>query len=197
MGNSREKEPTIDEKYSLPKLQEVTCPHCKEGIVKVNRTLHKLPDQEEILILLMECEKCSFSRSDVIPLSSAFQPGIYTIHVTQGDLTAKIFRSPTGKISLPEADFEIEPGRSAEYMITNVEGILNRMMKWSKFMLRDYEEHEEEYPKVQKTLDILTKCKNGTMDFTIILTDKGGGSYVTTSKEDSLSFEAIPYKKES
>jgi len=196
MGKPREKEPTIDEKYSLPELQEVTCPHCKKGIIKVNRTLHTLPDKEEILIMLLECESCSFSRSDVIPLSSAFQPGIYTIHVTGGDLTAKIFRSPTGIISLPEADFEIEPGRSAEYLITNVEGILYRMINWTKFMLTDYAEHEKEHQKVQKTLEILTECRNGTMDFTIILTDKGGGSYVTTSKEDSLNFEAIPFESE-
>jgi len=196
MGKLREKEPTIDEKYSLPELQEVTCPHCKKGIIKVNRTLHTLPDKEEILIMLLECESCSFSRSDVIPLSSAFQPGIYTIHVTGGDLTAKIFRSPTGIISLPEADFEIEPGRSAEYLITNVEGILNRMINWTKFMLSDYAEHEKEHQKVQKTLEILTECRNGTMDFTIILTDKGGGSYVTTSKEDSLNFEAIAFESE-
>jgi C4-type Zn-finger protein len=132
----------------------------------------------------------------VIPLSSAFQPGIYTVHVTQGDLTAKIFRSPTGIIALPEADFEIEPGRSAEYMITNVEGILNRMIQWSEFMLREYAEHEKEYTKVQNTLEILNKCKNGSMDFTLILTDREGGSYVTTSKEDTLSFEAIPYESE-
>ena len=196
MGKPREKEPTIDEKYSLPELQEVTCPHCKKGKIKVNRTLHTLPDKEEILIMLLECESCSFSRSDVIPLSSAFQPGIYTIHVTGGDLTAKIFRSPTGIISLPEADFEIEPGRSAEYLITNVEGILNRMINWTKFMLTDYAEHEKEHQKVQKTLKILTECRNGTMDFTIILTDKSGGSYVTTSKEDSLNFEVIPFESE-
>ncbi|MHA1111361.1 MAG: ZPR1 zinc finger domain-containing protein [Promethearchaeota archaeon] len=196
MGKLREKEPTIDEKYSLPELQEVTCPHCKKGIIKVNRTLHTLPDKEEILIMLLECESCSFSRSDVIPLSSAFQPGIYTIRVTGGDLTAKIFRSPTGLISLPKADFEIEPGRSAEYLITNVEGILNRMINWTKFMLSDYSEHDKEFQKVQKTLEILTECRNGTMDFTIILTDKGGGSYVTTANEDALNFEAIPFESE-
>ncbi len=196
MGKLREKEPTIDEKYSLPNLQDVTCPHCKKGIIKVNRTLHTLPDKEEILILLLECESCKFSRSDVIPLSSAFQPGIYTIHVTGGDLTAKIFRSPTGVISLPEADFEIEPGRSAEYLITNIEGILNRMIQWSKFMLKDYAEQEQQYQKIQKTLEILTKCRNGTIDFTIILTDKGGGSYVIPSSESSLTFEAIPFEDE-
>ncbi|TFG20295.1 MAG: ZPR1 zinc finger domain-containing protein [Promethearchaeota archaeon] len=196
MGKPREKEPTIDEKYSLPKLQEVTCPHCKKGIIKVNRTLHTLPDKEEILIMLLECESCKFSRSDVIPLSSAFQPGIYTIHVTGGDLTAKIFRSPTGVILLPEADFEIEPGRSAEYLITNIEGILNRMIQWSKFMLKDFKEQENQYQKIQKTLEILTRCRNGTMDFTIILVDKEGGSYIIPSNESLLSFEAIRFEEE-
>ena len=196
MGNLREKEPTLEEKYSLPKLQEVTCPNCKEGTIRVNRTLHRLPDKEEILILLMECEKCSFSRSDVIPLSTAFQSGTYILKIRDGDLTAKIFRSPTGIISLPEADFDIEPGRSAEYLITNVEGILNRMIKWTTFMLDQYTKKETEYKKVQETLDILTKCLNGSMDFTLILTDKGGGSYISPSEEKNLHFVSIPLENE-
>ncbi len=191
MGKPREKKSTIHEKYSLPEMQEVTCPRCKEGKIKINRTLHQLPDKEEILILLMECEKCSFRRSDVIPLSSAFQPGTYTLHVKEGDLTAKIFRSPTGIITLPEADFEIEPGRAAEYLITNVEGILNRMIKWTNFMLPQYSKDEHEYTKVKSTLDTLTKCKNGTLDFTLILTDDSGGSYIISSKEDTLHFDPI------
>jgi ZPR1 zinc finger protein len=194
MGNEREKEPTLEEKYSLPKLQEVPCPRCKTGKIQINRTLHKLPDNEEILILLMECDSCSFSRSDVIPLSTAFQPGTFTLNVKEGDLTAKIFRSPTGVITLPEADFEIEPGKSAEYLITNVEGILNRMIKWSNFMLDQYRKEEAQHKKIQETLNILTKCLDGTMNFTIVLTDTGGGSYISPSNENNLDFIPIPYK---
>ncbi len=193
MGKPREKEPTIDEKYSLPELQEVKCPLCKTGTVKVNRTLHTLPDEEEILILLMECESCSFSRNDVIPLHSAFQPAIYTLHITDGDLTGKIFRSPTGIITLPEADFEIEPGSAAEYLITNVEGILNRMMRWAKLMLSQYTEDEQEYQKVQSTLNTLTECLNGAKEFHLSLTDKEGGSYVLTTNEASLHIEPLSF----
>jgi ZPR1-related zinc finger protein len=193
MGKPREKEPTIDEKYSLPELQEVKCPRCKNGIIKVNRTLHQLPDKEEILILLLECDSCTFSRSDVIPLHSAFQPGIYTLYITDGDLTAKIFRSPTGIITLPEADFEIEPGSAAEYLITNVEGILNRMIQWSKVMLGQYHEAEKEYKKIQSTLNILTECVNGSKNFHLILTDKEGGSYVLSTNESTLQFQPLSY----
>ena len=191
MGKPREKEPTLDEKYSLPDLQEVKCPRCETGTIEVNRTLHQLPDKEEILILLMECNSCSFSRNDVIPLHSAFQPGIYTLHITDGDLTAKIFRSPTGVITLPEADFEIEPGSAAEYLITNVEGILNRMIQWSKVMLKQYSEHEQEYQKIQSTLNILMECLDGTKNFHLILSDKEGGSYVLTTNESTLHIESI------
>jgi len=191
MGKPREKEPTLDEKYSLPDLQEVKCPRCETGTIEVNRTLHQLPDKEEILILLMECNSCSFSRNDVIPLHSAFQPGIYTLHITDGDLTAKIFRSPTGVITLPEADFEIEPGSAAEYLITNVEGILNRMIQWSKVMLKQYSEHEQEYQKIQSTLNILMECLDGTKNFHLILSDKEGGSYVLTTNESTLYIESI------
>ena len=189
MGNPRETKPSLDEKYSLPEIQSITCPRCKEGIIDMNRTLHKLPDGEEILILLMECNSCAFSRSDVIPLVSAFQAGIYTLEIDDGDLTAKIFRSPSGIITLPEADFEIEPGQAAEYLITNVEGILNRMIRWSKVMLSQYDEKELEHKKVESTLKILTECITGGRKFHLILSDNVGGSYISTSNKESLHFQ--------
>ncbi len=191
MGNPRETKPSIEDKYSLPEIQTIICPRCKKGTIEMNRTLHKLPDGEEILILLMECNSCAFSRSDVIPLASAFQAGTYTLQINDGDLTAKIFRSPSGIISLPEADFEIEPGQAAEYMITNVEGILNRMIRWSKVMLKQYEENESEYKKVDSTIKILTKCVTGSRKFHLILSDSVGGSYISTTNKESLQFDPL------
>ena len=189
MGKPRETKPSLDEKYSLPEIQTITCPRCKEGTIEMNRTLHKLPDGEEILILLMECNSCAFSRSDVIPLASAFQAGIYTLEIDDGDLTAKIFRSPSGIISLPEADFEIEPGQAAEYLITNVEGILNRMIRWSKVMLSQYDVKKLEHKKIESTIKILTECITGSRKFRLILKDNVGGSYISTANKESLHFE--------
>lgn len=191
MGKLRKAELPIDEKYNLPTLEEISCPVCEIGTIKITRTLHRLPDGEEILILLMECESCFFKRNDVIPLNTAFQPGKYTLHVMNGDLTAKIFRSPTGLINLPEADFEIEPGTAAEYFVTNVEGILNRMIQWTQVMLAQNEDQEHVEQKIRSTLKILSECKEGMKNFTLILTDLRGGSYISTANADQLEFEPM------
>ncbi|MCP4761660.1 MAG: ZPR1 zinc finger domain-containing protein [archaeon] len=188
-----------DKQYELPEITgEINCPLCSDGRVKMNRTIHTLPDGEEILILLLECNKCSFLSRDIITLNTTFGPGKYTLKIDDGDLTPKIFRSPGGYFYLPEADFEIEPGNIAGYMITNVEGLLMRMIKWTEYMKKSYEEEENsskaksnELNKTSKVLKFLNECFSGKQVFHIILDDKDGGSYISTQKTDSLKFE--PY----
>ncbi|MBD3351843.1 MAG: ZPR1 zinc finger domain-containing protein [Candidatus Lokiarchaeota archaeon] len=183
--------------YELPDITEkIHCPICKDGIIKINRTIHRLPDGEDILILLMECSNCSYQNRDVITLQTAFKPGQWILNVEDGDLSAKIFRSPEGTISIPEADMEIEPGSHANYMITTIEGILERMIKWAEYFYKSLEDDEdktidERRKKVEKTIEILKMCKAGTQKFKVVLTDKTGGSYITTTSknEKTLVFE--------
>jgi C4-type Zn-finger protein len=70
------------------------------------------------------------------------------------------------------------------------------MIKWGNFMLGQYKKEDAQYKKIQDTLDILTKCLDGVMDFTIILTDKGGGSYISPSNEKNLHFVPLPFENQ-
>ncbi|MBN2155153.1 MAG: ZPR1 zinc finger domain-containing protein [Candidatus Lokiarchaeota archaeon] len=195
MGKDWETKPSLEEKYSLPEIQDIPCPSCTKGILQISRNVHTLPDGEDILILLMECNACSFRRNDIIPLRSAFAPGTYSLTINDGDLTSKIFRSPTGVIELPEADFEIEPGASAEYWITNVEGILKRMIQFTNVMLTHASKDDANYQKIESTLEILLNCLQGTSPFHLILRDTIGGSYIASTKTDNLQFEPIKNKE--
>jgi ZPR1-related zinc finger protein len=182
-----------DGQYELPELTaEINCPSCKEGIIKINRTIHSLPDEEEILILLMECNKCKYQNRDIISLNTKFGPGSYTLRVEDGDLTPKIFKSPGAYIFLPEADFEIEPGNTSGYTVTNLEGLLERIIKWTEYMKKNYEiEKRPELKKVIDTLKKLKKMKKGDLPFSVVLTDNEGGSYITVppNKSNILSFD--------
>lgn len=191
------KDKDIEDSYKLPKISEqIICPVCGKGKITMNRTMYTLPDKEEVLILLMECNNCSYLNRDVISLKTAFKPGIWTIKVVNKDFTFKILRGPTGFISLPEADFDIEPGSNASYMITTIDGILERMIKWASYLKISGEsegkQETEEYRKIVYVLNILNKCNNGEMDFHIILRDADGGSYVTTEPghEQFVEFQA-------
>lgn len=181
--------------YELPEITtKINCPLCKDGIVGITRTPHELPDGEEILILMMECNKCTFQNRDIITLNTHFGPGTYTLKVADGDLTYKIFKNPGGFISIPEADFEIEPGNTSGYMVTNIDGLLDRAIKWISYMETNYkEEKRPETIKVTESLNKLKNIKNGKMSFTIILKDEEGGSYITVPpiKANNLIFKPI------
>jgi ZPR1-related zinc finger protein len=191
-----------DGTYELPKLEDqIDCPACGKGKMKITRTIYTLPDKEEVLILLMECKKCNYENRDVISLKTAFKPGIWTITVHNKDFTFRILRGQNGFISLPEAEFDIEPGPNASYMITTIDGILERMMNWAEYMKSNLESEgikdDPELKKVLEVLDVLNKCLNGEMDFHIILRDEYGGSYVTTDPghEQFVEFTPLEEKK--
>lgn len=188
----------FESKYELPEISElISCPSCKEGKVQLKRTVHKLPDGEDILILLMECDKCTFMQNDVLTLNTSFKPGTWELFIeNEEDLTQKIFRSPDGHIFLPEANFEIEPGNSAGYLITNIEGIINRMIHWANYMMDSYTSGEENEKKITlETLTTLENCLSGKRSFHIILKDETGGSYISSSKKEILNFKPIELEK--
>jgi ZPR1-related zinc finger protein len=193
----REKDIDFKFKYELPEITElIKCPSCKEGKVQLTRTVHKLPDGEDILIMLMECDNCSFQQNDVLTLDTSFKPGTWDLFIeNEEDLTQKIFRSPDGHIFLPEANFEIEPGSNSGYLITNVEGIINRMIHWANYMMDSYNPSEKNEKKItSESLTTLNNCLLGKCSFHIILKDKSGGSYISSSKKEILNF--VPFEIE-
>lgn len=173
--------------YELPKIEEVIkCSECGVGGVTFNRTIYKLPDGEDILILLIECPHCHATQRDIIPLKAPFKPGIFELKVDDGDLTHKIMRSSSGKLSIPEIDIESERGPSAKFIITNLEGILLQMKNAARILLSSEEEAQREAAK--KTIEELDLALQGKMKFTVILEDSKGGSYIVPSDQSKLTF---------
>ncbi|MHA1728258.1 MAG: hypothetical protein ACTSWY_05960, partial [Promethearchaeota archaeon] len=139
----------------------------------------------------MECNNCTFKQNDIISLNTSFGPGTYTLTIDNGDLTPKIFRGPNGHIFLPEAEFEIEHGDITDYLITNVEGILKRMIHWAEYMKSGCEKkNQSKFQKVTEVLGILNECLTKKRLFHIILKDTSGSSYISCQKEEMLKFEA-------
>lgn len=169
--------------YILPDITDkIQCPICQDGTLKLNRIVHKLPDGEEILIVLMECDKCTYQDRDVITLNTSFAPGTYNLEIKDGDLNHKIFRGPGGFISIPEAEIDLEPGNTSRYMVTNIEGLINRMIEWTEYLQNNTEKTNiSAIKRIDEVLQILKEIKEGKKAFHIILKDEIGGSYVSAS----------------
>ena len=106
------------------------CPSCKNGTITIDKSIYDSQDGDKLLILKFECNECNFSKNDIVPMATKMIPGIMTLKVkNESDLRSKIYRSPTGKLEIPELELLVEPGPKADFYFTNVEGILIRFEK--------------------------------------------------------------------
>ena len=171
------------------------CPLCENGLIKISKTIYELQDGDNLLILKFECNECKFSKNDVIPLSTNMKPGIFTLKVqNEGDLKSKIYRSPTGKLEIPELELIVDPGPRADFYYTNVEGILFRFENAVRIYRNTLDENDPQISEVNDILRDLEKALRGEFQFTLKITDLSGGSYIITENNDNLSFEPMDYE---
>jgi zinc finger protein len=168
------------------------CPACKKGVIKISKTIYDLPDKDKMLIIKFECNVCNFSKNDLIPLTSKIEPGILVLRVTnEEDLKSKIYRSPVGKLEIPELEIIVEPGPNADFFYTNVEGILDRFEQAVRIYYNNIDDNEIQKKEAEDTLNAIEKAKVGKLNFTLKITDTGGGSYIIPQDESKYTFQKI------
>ncbi|MCK4285931.1 MAG: ZPR1 zinc finger domain-containing protein [Candidatus Lokiarchaeota archaeon] len=170
----------------------IMCPACKKGIIKIIKTVYDLPDKDKMLILKFECDKCSFLKNDIIPLTTNMDPGIMTLKIThEEDLKSKIYRSPLGKLEIPELELIVEPGPRADFYYTNVEGILLRFENAVSIYRNNLEEDDHQIVEIEQLQKDLKKAMKGRLKFTLIITDTQGGSYIIPHDKSKYTFEKL------
>jgi len=172
------------------------CPTCKNGIIKINKTIYDSQDGDKLLILKFECNECNFTKNDIIPMATKMIPGIITLKVkNERDLKSKIYRSPTGKLEIPELELLVEPGPRADFYFTNVEGILIRFERAVRIYRNNLEKKNPQYKDIEQILVDLNKAMKGEFPFTLKITDLAGGSYIIPQEESHYSFESREYER--
>jgi zinc finger protein len=181
-----EKSKNEEEEYSFK------CPSCKKGRIKILKTTYDVPDGDKMLIIKFECNICEFSNNDIIPLTTNRTPGIMTLRVSnENDLKSKIYRSPVGRLEIPELELFVEPGPAADFYYTNVEGILYRFENAVSIYRKNLEKDDLQLEEVDKILQDLHNAIKGEFTFTLIVTDTEGGSYIIPEDESKYSFKKI------
>ena len=172
------------------------CPSCKNGIIIINKTIYDSPDGDKMLILKFECTECNFSKNDIVPMASNTLPGIMTLKVeNENDLKSKIYRSPTGKLEIPELELQVEPGPRADFYFTNVEGILVRFESAVRIYKNNLTHSDSQYKEIEAILVDLDNAMKGKFPFTLKITDLSGGSYIIPQDELKYSFESREYER--
>jgi zinc finger protein len=174
------------------KIHSFKCPSCQKGTIDLIKTIYDLQDGDKMLILKFECDKCTFHQNDIIPLTTRMDPGIMVLKVEEEkDLKSKIYRSPVGKLEIPELELIVEPGPRADFFFTNVEGILLRFESAVSIYLKNLSKGEPEISEVEEIQQKLALAREGKFEFTLKITDPQGGSYILPVDESKYSFKKL------
>ncbi|RQW78046.1 MAG: ZPR1 zinc finger domain-containing protein, partial [Methanothrix sp.] len=108
---------------------------------------------------------------------------------------ARVIRSSSGTIRIPELGVDIEPGHASESYVSNIEGVLERIESIVSFATRSAREagSEESTQKGEAILENIAMARCGKFEFTVILEDPLGNSAIVSDKAQRsvLSCEEI------
>ena len=126
--------------------------------------------------------QCSFRFADTMILSSK-EPVRYEISVeTPEDLNARVIRSTSGTIRIPEMGIVIEPGTVSESYITNIEGVLQRVQSVLMTASRWVQEDKEKFARSQELMHMLEEVIEGRTKITVVIEDPLGNSAIISKK---------------
>jgi zinc finger protein len=126
------------------------------------------------------CSECKYKTSDILPLEKRTAPEKQEKKISsEKDLHIRIVKSKHATIYIPEIKLKIEPGPGSEAYISNVEGLLLRIIKKIQGFKKIHPEKEKDYEKI---IDKLTKMKQSRKKFTLVFKDKTGQSAILTEE---------------
>jgi zinc finger protein len=155
---------------------KAVCPGCGEDTLAVEELYDEIPGLGMAVLVSMFCPKCGVRAYHEIPLESR---GIKKIEfrVSGGkDLSARVIRSPSGKILIPELGLELSPGSRPVGFVTNVEGVLQRFLEVAEQLAGITEGPKKE--EAELAVKRIKSAMGGSLPFTIIIEDDLGNSAI-------------------
>lgn len=159
---------------------KICCPLCQADLVMTWQR-DNIPYFGEIMYISARCQ-CSFRFADTMILSVK-EPMRYEMPVeTSEDLDARVIRSTSGTIRIPEMGVTIEPGSVSESYVTNIEGVLQRVRDVLLTTSRWAQGDEEKSSRSEELLCMLEDVIDGKRKITVIVEDPLGNSAIISKK---------------
>jgi zinc finger protein len=155
------------------------CAACGEECEYIYQT-ETIPYFSDILIISASCPVCGYRYANTQMLRES-EPVRFTFRVeSPDDLSVRVVRSMSGTVRIPELGVEIDPGPACEGFVTNVEGVLERILSVVEGVLACAETEgrtRAEYLKAE-----IADVKAGEFPITLILEDPTGNSAIVSDR---------------
>lgn len=172
------------------------CPICQcKGTIKITSKTEKIPYFGEVMESTIKCSECGYKYSDTICLEQK-EPVRYSLKIKKDNLNARVVKSQTATVSIPQLGLKVEPGSKCEGYVSNVEGIINRFEDAVNTALKFVEDNESQQNGL-KILEEIEKVKNGEREVELIIEDPFGHSIIIhdDAEHRKLTPEEINYLK--
>ena len=186
---------------------DIPCPICfEEGKVNMIAHVDEIPYFGEHTQVTILCHACGWRQTDFIPAEGKKAGGWSLVIDEEEKLRARVVRSSSCTICVPELDLEVKPGSNATGYVSNVEGVLNRFQEIIDMVERDLSqqflnsegEAREELMTQLATLQNMTLTlkelgRPKTDSITLVLLDPHGHSMILhpEAKERDLTDEEL------
>ena len=117
---------------------DLPCPICaSSGNVKMIAHVDEIPYFGEHTQVTILCHDCGWRQTDFIPAEGKKAGGWSLVIDDEEKLRARVVRSSSCTVCIPELDLQVNPGSSATGYVSNVEGVLNRFQEIIDMVERD------------------------------------------------------------
>lgn len=167
------------------------CPICSvSGQVKMITHIDEIPYFGEHTQLTLMCNDCGWTQTDFIPAEGKKAGGWTLCLDDPSKLRARVVRSSSCTVLIPELDLQVNPGSSSTGYVSNVEGVILRFQDIIAMVQRDVmaqlEEGGEEEALLEEQLQTLVNLtlrlhalsEEGGTPLTLELLDPHGHSMI-------------------
>ncbi len=171
---------------------KINCPvcGCKNSMLVITKT-ENIPYFGEIMESTARCHDCGYKHSDIVCLEQK-EPVKYILTVNKSNLNARVIKSQSATINIPELGLKVEPGPRSQGYVSNIEGVLNRFhdaVITAMNVIEDQESKENAFTILKE----IEKVKTGENTVTVIIEDPFGHSMIIhdDASKSELTLEEI------
>jgi len=170
-------------------IAEAYCPACSHRGLEYTAEEVDLPYLGKSLETLLRCPTCGYRHNDYM-LTEHREPTRYMLRIEHADdMMARVVRSGSGTIRIPELGIHIEPGVASEAFVSNVEGVIVRVERVLHQLARDAED-DEARRRIEELQETFGAMREGRAEpVTLVLEDPFGNSAILA---DRATHERIP-----
>ncbi len=157
------------------------CPVCLKHTLEVLELPYYIPNFGNSLIFLLKCNSCNYKNTDVLSLENK-GPFKETITINKSeDMNIRIIKGSTAKVIIPGI-IEIESSSLSEGYVSNIEGLLRRVIKAIEFA-RDSSFKQNSKSIAERHIKKLEDVIDGRDSIKITIDDPAGNSKILGPNE--------------